>query len=143
MFDGLTGQNLATIGGYASSAVLLTLLLIKGANVVQAGRRKVNRLARMLEGRGLKRLAGILEYVGSNDLGGATAQMVSLLQQIDEGEGDAVLDELLKPSWLAGLSLRVQDIECVEAFQAALDAHRQTVATRATRTLAEAKATTV
>ena len=142
MFESLAGQNLVTIGGYSAMAVLATMGAVKFFNWVQAKSRTMNELQQWLAARKLNLTAEIIGYVASRDFGGAAARTVEIIRRVHEG-GQEVLDELLKPHWLESLELRVQDQECVEAFEARLKAYRLSVAVKAERILADAKTTTV
>lgn len=139
MFESVTGQNMATIGGYSAMAVLATMGAVKFFNWVQAKSRSLNELSLQLGNRKLTLMAEVIGYVASRDWGGAVARIVEIIRRIREDP--KVLDEMLKPHWLESLELRVQDQECVEAFEARLKAYRLSVAVKAERTLADAKTT--
>lgn len=137
MFESVSGQNITTIGGYAAMAVLATMGAVKFFNWIQAKSRSMNELSIQLGTRKLTLMSEVISYVASRDWGGATARVIDIVRRIREDP--KVLDDMLLPHWMESLELRVQDQECVEAFEAKLQAYRKSVAVKAERVLADAK----
>jgi len=114
---------LLTVLGIISS-IAGVVALVWFMNKVQARRRELSNVGFAFAKWGFKKIAEVLSYLGSGDVGGAGAKLRSLSMMLREAESedkrDAMILEWTREAWLIALPSRLQDEECIAAMRNAL-----------------------